>query len=92
MARVRVELPSVLAEILEGNRLLEAEGATLAETVADLVRRHPALRVHLLDEAGAFRQHVLCLHNGTNTRWFAGLDRPVAEGDTLTILQAVSGG
>ncbi|MCI0589338.1 MAG: MoaD/ThiS family protein [Planctomycetes bacterium] len=92
MARVRVELPSVLGDILQGKRLLEVEGATLAEALEDLVRRCPALRVHLFDEAGAFRQHVLCLHNGTNTRWFAGLDRPVAEGDTLTILQAVSGG
>jgi molybdopterin converting factor small subunit len=35
---------------------------------------------------------VLCFHNRTNTRWLQSLDVPVAEGDTLTILQAVSGG
>jgi hypothetical protein len=38
------------------------------------------------------RRHVLCFHNQENTRWFESLDRPVATGDVIMIIQAVSGG
>jgi len=56
------------------------------------VRRHPALQVHLFDESSRLRRHVLCFHNQENTRWFESLDRPVATGDVILIIQAVSGG
>jgi len=92
LARVRVEIPSVLAQVVEGRRSVEVEGATLSEAIAALVRLHPALGIHLFDESGRFRQHVLCFHNRTSTRWMEHLDVPVADGDTITILQAVSGG
>ena len=36
---------------------------------------------------------VLCFHNGANTRWLAPpADVAVADGDTVTFMQAVSGG
>lgn len=92
MPRVTVELPAMIANVLDGLRRFEAEGATVKEALADAFAKHPKLRVHLVDESGAFRQHVLCFHNDVNTRWEESLDRPVADGDRLTILQAVSGG
>ena len=48
--------------------------------------------MHLFDETGGFRQHVLCFHNETNLRWLESDEVPVADGDRLTVLQAVSGG
>jgi molybdopterin converting factor small subunit len=68
-----------------------AGGAATIAVVA-LVEAHAALRVHLFDEAGSLRPHVLCFHNGTNTRWRESLDAPLHDGDRLTIMQAVSGG
>ena len=94
MARVRVELPSLLVRFA-GAATLEVEADTLSQALKALVAEHPALSLHLFDESGAFRQHVLCFHNGTNTRWFEGpgdLDRPVADGDEIRLMQAVSGG
>jgi len=43
-------------------------------------------------EKGTFRQHVLCFHNQTNVRWLDELEVPLADGDTIAIHQAVSGG
>ena len=40
----------------------------------------------------SLRQHVLCFHNETNTRWLDSMAVPLTDGDTITILQAVSGG
>lgn len=90
MPRVTVELPSMLAGAAGGARRHEASGATWQDALADLLARHPALRVHVLDEEGALRPHVLCFVDDRNTRW--GEDRPLAEGSRITILQAVSGG
>jgi molybdopterin converting factor small subunit len=92
MSRVTVQLPSVLGPVVNDAGSVGVEGDTVAEVLAVLVDRHPALKVHLYDETGGFRQHVLCFHNETNTRWLESLDVPVADGDTITILQAVSGG
>ncbi len=92
MARVTVALPSLLEPATGGVRELTASGATLREVFADLVAREPRLRPHLFNEAGEMRRHVLCFHNGTNTRWLKGGDAPVADGDVVLFMQAVSGG
>lgn len=92
MAQVTVELPSLLARFLDGERRVALEAESLAGALEALVREHPALGVHLFDEAGGLRQHVLCFHNRTNTRWLESLEVPLAAGDTIAILQAVSGG
>lgn len=86
-----VELPSLLAPIA-GDKRLTVRGATLEEALDDLVCGHPQLRVHLFDESGVFREHVNCFWRGRSTRWMDTLDVPVAEGDVITLLQAVSGG
>lgn len=92
MPRVTVELPSLLGSVLGGMRALTAEGDTLRKALENAFEQVPALRAHLCDESGKFRPHVLCFLNEVNTRWLYHLDQPLAEGDCITILQAVSGG
>ena len=92
MASVTVTLPSVLEPATGGVRELTASGRTLRDVFADLLEREPRLRPHLFDESGDLRQHVLCFHNGTNTRWMDGWDMPMSEGDAILFMQAVSGG
>jgi len=92
MSRVTVQLPSLLGPVVNGADSVGVEGGTVAEVLAALVEAHPALKVHLFDETGGFRRHVLCFHNRTNTRWLPSADVVLAAGDTITILQAVSGG
>lgn len=104
---VTVLLPSLLEPVTGGVRELTASGGSLREVFADLIEREPRLRPHLFNEAGDLRRHVLCFHNGTNTRWLGGpaagdadspggrtdgWDTPVGEGDTVVFMQAVSGG
>jgi molybdopterin converting factor small subunit len=91
MARTTVVLPSMLRAVV-GVDTIEAEGATLDAALEDAFRKCPALKVHVVDERGAFRQHVLCFLNEQNTRWRDAAKRPLKDGDRITILQAVSGG
>ncbi|MHC4415995.1 MAG: MoaD/ThiS family protein [Planctomycetota bacterium] len=92
MARVTIELPSVLSPIIDGGRSVDVEADTVTGALRALIERHPALDVHLFDETGELRRHVLCFHNRTNTRWLESAEVPLADRDTITILQAVSGG
>ena len=91
MARVRLELPSLLRDVVSAGSMA-VEGNTLQEALEDAYQQLPTLRVHLCDESGRFRQHVLCFLNDVNTRWLENVDQPLKDGDCITILQAVSGG
>jgi molybdopterin converting factor small subunit len=92
MATVTIELPSMLSQGVGVPASIAVEAPSLEAALRRLVEEHPALDVHLFDETGGFRQHVLCFHNRTNTRWLPSVDVALAAGDTITILQAVSGG
>ena len=92
MATATLELPSVLAQVVGGIRSVEVCGGTLKEALAHAFAAYPALRVHIVDEAGDLREHVLCFHNDENSRWRDQMDHPIRDGDRITILQAVSGG
>jgi molybdopterin converting factor small subunit len=88
---VTVVLPRMLADVL-GEGRVRVQGRTVAEAMEAAYARLPALRHHLCDESGAFRTHVLCVHNGVSTRRSGGLTGRVKDGDEIVILQAISGG
>jgi molybdopterin converting factor small subunit len=92
MATIHVRLPGLLAQLLGGTKNLEIEAETLQGAIGELLAEYPALKVHLYEESGRLRPHVNLFHNDTNTRWLESLDLPVQDGDTITVMQAVSGG
>jgi len=87
VARATLVLPRMLHESVGAARL-RVEGRTLGEALEDAYRRSPALRLHLCDDDGSFRVHVLCFHNGERRP----LGTALADGDEISIVQAVSGG
>lgn len=87
-----VRLPGVLAQMNGGERRVAVDGASVREALDDLVRRRPALGHHLFDERGAMRRHVRCFCNAEYASQREGLDAPVSDGDTITLLNSVSGG
>lgn len=90
--KVPVYLPSLLADAADGRRQVEVEAATLAGCVDALLAGYPLLRPHLLDERGDLRQHVNLFLNDENARWIEDWSVELQPGDSLTVLQAVSGG
>ena len=92
MALVTVRIPSLLAELADGRLQHEVEAGTVGEALTALFEHFPQLQVHVFDESGSVRQHVSCFHNGRHARTAEAHAAPVEAGDTVTILQAVSGG
>ena len=89
---VAVHLPSLLLNRTEGRAEVETLGSTLAECVDELIARYPLLEVHLFEERRRLRGHVNLFHNDTNVKRLGDWSTPMRAGDTLTVLQAVSGG
>jgi molybdopterin synthase sulfur carrier subunit len=91
MARVTVTLPRLLEPAVGPTRRVEFEAGSVGEAIDELLHRHPTLRVHLFDELGDLRQHVLCFLDGSQTR-LVDRDVSITEPAEITFLQAVSGG
>ena len=86
---MRVVVPSPIASYTGQRREVEAEGATLAELLADLERRHPGIRFRIVDEQGAIRPHIKMF---VNREQALGLDAPLPPGAEVLIVAALSGG
>jgi len=87
-----VTLPRILAVVTGDVRTITVSGSTVQDALDDLIAQYPQLRVHLWDESGAWRPHVICLVNGRNLRWASEEPGDLEPDALLTILQAVSGG
>jgi molybdopterin converting factor small subunit len=70
---------------------VEGSGGTIAELIGDLDTRYGGLRDRLQDEAG-LRRFVNVYLNDEDVRFLGGLETPVKDGDTVTVLPAVAGG
>lgn len=86
---VRVVVPGQLYSYTDGQSRLDAEGATLGAVLDDLDRRYPGLRFRVVDEHGAIRPHVRFFINRAPA---TSLALPLAHGDELLIVGALSGG
>ena len=66
----------------------ECGGATVAELLRALEAGHPALTGWILDERGHIRRHINVFVNAEQARE----DDPIAAGDHVDVLPAISGG
>lgn len=84
---IRVRIPSPLFSYTGGKAEVEADGATLAEVLADLDRSHPGFRFRVVDEQGRIRSTIMFYVDGAKA---TSLDVPVKA--DLMIVAALSGG
>jgi molybdopterin synthase sulfur carrier subunit len=88
---IEVRIPTILRTYTDGAKTVEGSGATLADLFTDLESRHGGLQQRLVDDAG-LRRFVNVYLNDEDVRFIGGLDAPVKDGDTVTVLPAVAGG
>jgi sulfur-carrier protein len=88
---IEVRIPTILRNYTSGAKSVEGSGDTLAGLIADLDERYSGLRERLVDDAG-LRRFVNVYLNDEDVRFLGGLDAPVKDGDTVTVLPAVAGG
>jgi sulfur-carrier protein len=88
---IEVRIPTILRSYTDGAKSVAGHGDTLAAVLDDLDSRHSGLRGRLVDDSG-LRRFVNVYLNDEDVRFLGGLDAPVKDGDTVTVLPAVAGG
>jgi len=89
---VTVHVPTPLRKYCDGASDLQVGGSSLRGALIEIEGRFRDLYGSVCDETGAIRRHVNVFVNGTNVKDGKGLDTPLAPGDAVMILPAVSGG
>jgi sulfur-carrier protein len=88
---VTVSIPTILRTHTGGAKSVEASGSTLSEVITDLDSRHGGIKDRLVKD-GSLHRFVNIYVNDEDVRFTGGLDAPVSDGDSITILPAVAGG
>jgi MoaD family protein len=88
---IEVRIPTILRNYTGGAKSVEGAGDTLAGLIADLDERYTGLQERLVDDSG-LRRFVNVYLNDEDVRFLGGLETPVKDGDTVTVLPAVAGG
>ena len=88
---IEVRIPTILRPYTKDQKSVEAEGSSLSSLIADLDSRYPGLAERLL-ENGALRRFINIYINDEDVRFLGGLEAPLKDGDSVTILPAVAGG
>jgi sulfur-carrier protein len=89
---VTVRIPTTLRPVSGGASQVSVTGATLSEVLTNLEAAHPGFRDRLMDEAGALRKFVNVFVADDDVRFLDGLNTPVPDGETVSIIPAVAGG
>jgi len=88
---IEVRIPTILRPYTKDQKTVEAEGSTLAAIITDLDTSYAGLGERLL-ENGALRRFINVYINDEDVRFLGGLEAPIKDGDSITILPAVAGG
>ncbi|MHC4915924.1 MAG: NIL domain-containing protein [Planctomycetota bacterium] len=85
---VTIRTGAALSKLLDGRTEVEAQGATVGALLENL-----NIRGRLCDGDGRLRRHFnIHVNDGEDVRLGQGLETPVSDGDTVSILSAIAGG
>lgn len=89
---ITIRIPTQLRPLAGGEGTTTVEGATVGEALHALEAAHPGFGERLFDDQGGLRRFVNIFVAEEDVRFLGGLDTPVAEGQTISIVPAVAGG
>ena len=89
---VIVRVPTQLRSLTGGAGEVAVEASTAGEALKAVDALHPGLTERLFDDDGALRRFVNVFVADEDIRFSEGLETPVAEGETVSIVPAVAGG
>jgi molybdopterin converting factor small subunit len=89
---VTVRVPTQLRALTGGVGEVAVEASTVGEALKALDAAHPGLAERVFDPAGHLRRFVNVFVADEDVRFKDGLETPVADGETVSIVPAVAGG
>ena len=86
---MKIRIPTPLRSYTGQRAVVDADGRTVAELLADLDRRYPGIRFRVVDEQGRLRKHMKVFVAQESVR---DLTTAVDGVDEIVLMQALSGG
>ena len=87
-----LRIPTQLRPLTGGLGEVTVDGSTVGEALKALDAAHPGFGERLFDEAGKLRRFVNVFVADEDIRFLDGLETPLEEGTTVSIIPAVAGG
>ncbi len=89
---MKVRIPTQLRTLTGGAGEVTVEGSTVGAVLKALDAAHPGFNDRIFDESGNVRRFVNVFLDDEDIRFLDGVDTPVTEKQTLSIVPAVAGG
>jgi molybdopterin synthase sulfur carrier subunit len=89
---VVVRVPAQLRTLTGGEREVVVVAQTVREALDALEAGHPGLRERIVDDHGELRRFVNVFVADRDIRFLDGLDTPLEDDQTLSVVPAISGG
>ena len=89
---VIVRVPTTLRPATGGRAELSVDAATVGDAIAAADAAHPGFKARICDDDGGLRRFVNVFVEDDDVRYLQGLDTPVPDGKTISIVPAVAGG
>ena len=89
---VKVRIPTPLRPLVGGQAEISVAGATVLALLEEIEASHPGFKARLCDDANNLRRFINLYLNDEDIRYQDGLETPVKDGDSLSIIPAIAGG
>lgn len=89
---VTIRIPTTLRILTSGEAELEAEEGTVSQIISEICENYPDFQGRLVDDDGNLLRFVNVYVEDEDVRFLQGLETPVLDGQTISIIPAVAGG
>jgi sulfur-carrier protein len=89
---VSVRVPTQLRNLTGGTGEVPVDATTVGEALKALDAAHPGFAERLFDDGGQLRRFVNVFLDDEDVRFLQGLETPVTDRQTISIVPAVAGG
>jgi molybdopterin synthase sulfur carrier subunit len=88
----KVRIPAPLRKLTKELPVVDVQGKTVDEVLADLEKKYPGIKERICDENGQIRRFINVFVNGEDIRFKDGAKTAVADGAEISIIPAIAGG
>lgn len=89
---VTITIPTALRQYAGGQSHVKLESGNVGEVLAALVEQNPQLGKQLYNEQNQLRSFVNVYVGDDDIRYLQGVETPVPDGETVSIIPAIAGG
>jgi sulfur-carrier protein len=88
----KVRIPAPLRKLTKEQAVVDVQGKTVEEVLADLEKNYPGIKERICDENGQIRRFINVFVNGEDIRFKEGAKTSIADNAEISIIPAIAGG